>query len=86
MIFNSIEFLIFGIVFGVTWLLTAIIFRYSSLSSMVGSMTVFIYSIFLGDEIQSYFLFIIFVVILFAHKTNIIRLKNSKENKIKLKS
>ncbi len=78
--------LIFGIVFGVTWLLTAIIFRYSSLSSMVGSMTVFIYSIFLGDEIQSYFLFIIFVVILFAHKTNIIRLKKSKENKIKLKS
>jgi len=73
-----------GIVFGVVWLLIAIIFRYSSLSSILGSMIVCIYSFYTGSEIQSYLLFIIFVIIIFTHKENIIRLKNSKENKIKL--
>jgi glycerol-3-phosphate acyltransferase PlsY len=29
-------------------------------------------------------LFIFFIIILFTHKENIVRLKNSKENKIKL--
>ena len=73
-----------GFVFGITWLLIAIIFRYSSLSSMLSSMVVCIYSFYLGNETQSYFLFIIFVIIIFTHKENINRLKNSKENKIKI--
>jgi len=75
---------ILGIVFGVTWLVFAIIFRYSSLSSILGSMTVWIYSFYLSNETQSYFLFILFIIIFFTHKENIIRLKNSKESKIKL--
>ena len=75
---------ILGIIFCILWLLIAIIFRYSSLSSILTSMIVFIYSIFLNNEIQSYFLFIIFLIIIFTHKENIIRLKNSKESKIKL--
>ncbi|MDC1212328.1 glycerol-3-phosphate 1-O-acyltransferase PlsY [Pelagibacteraceae bacterium] len=73
-----------GLVFGIAWILIAIIFRYSSLSSILGSMIVCIYSIFINNEIQTYFLFIIFVIIVFTHKENIIRLKNSKESKIKL--
>lgn len=73
-----------GIVFGVTWLVFALIFRYSSLSSILGSMTVCVYSIFFASEIQSYFLFFLFVIIFFTHKENIIRLKNSKETKIKI--
>jgi acyl phosphate:glycerol-3-phosphate acyltransferase len=73
-----------GIIFGVTWLIIAIIFRYSSLSSILGSMIVWIYSIYLSDEIQSYFLFFLFIFIFFTHKENIIRLKNSKESKIEL--
>jgi len=73
-----------GIIFCIAWLLTAIIFRYSSLSSILGSISVCIYSIFTHNEMQSYFLFIIFVIIIFTHKENIIRLKNSKESKIKL--
>ena len=75
---------ILGIIFCISWLLIAIIFRYSSLSSILASMIIFIYSIFLNNEIQSYFLFIIFLIIIFTHKENIIRLKNSKESKIKL--
>ena len=73
-----------GIVFGATWIVIALIFRYSSLSSILGSMSVWIYSISFTNEIQSYFLFFLFVIIFFTHKENIIRLKNSKETKIKI--
>jgi len=73
-----------GLIFGVAWIIIAIIFRYSSLSSILGSIIVCIYSIFTSNEIQTYFLFIIFVIIVFTHKENIIRLKSSKESKIKL--
>ena len=73
-----------GIVFGVTWIVIALIFRYSSLSSILGSMSVWIYSISFANEIESYFLFFLFVIIFFTHKENIIRLKNSKETKIKI--
>tara|TARA_B100001093_G_scaffold343144_1_gene327896 strand:- start:101 stop:682 length:582 start_codon:yes stop_codon:yes gene_type:complete len=73
-----------GIVFGITWLVIAFIFKYSSLSSILGSITVWIYSIIFANEIQSYFSFFLFVIILFTHKENIIRLKNSKEMKIKI--
>ena len=73
-----------GIVFGVTWIVIALIFRYSSLSSILGSMSVWIYSISFANEIHSYFSFFLFVIIFFTHKENIIRLKNSKETKIKI--
>jgi len=74
-----------GIIFGLAWLLVAIIFRYASLSSIIGSMSVWIYSIFLDNYILTNLLFIIFVIIIFTHKDNIIRLKNSNENKINFK-
>ena len=73
-----------GVVFGFSWLLTAIIFRYSSLSSILSSMIVLIYSIFTNNMMESYFLFIVFVIIIFTHKENIKRLKLSKESKIEL--
>ena len=75
---------ILGLVFGATWLLITIIFRYSSLSSIFASMIIFFYSIFLNNETQSYLLFITFIIIIFTHRGNIVRLKNSKEAKIKL--
>ena len=77
---------ILGIIFGVTWLVITIIFRYSSLSSVFSSMTVWIYSIFFSNEILSYLLFFLFIIIFFTHRENIIRLKNSKENKININS
>jgi|TARA_B000000475_G_C15837918_1_gene382623 acyl phosphate:glycerol-3-phosphate acyltransferase len=76
--------LVLGIVFGITWLVIAVIFRYSSLSSILGSMTVWIYSFLFANEMQSYLLFFLFIIIFFTHKENIIRLKNSKETKIKI--
>ena len=74
----------FGIIFCITWLLISFIFRYSSLASMVGGLVVFTYSIILDNATLSIFLFIIFIIILYTHRENIVRLKDSKETKIKL--
>jgi|TARA_B110000444_G_C18731106_1_gene543355 glycerol-3-phosphate acyltransferase PlsY len=73
-----------GIVFGVSWLFIALIFKYSSLSSMVGALAVLLYSILLNNYSLSFFLFTIFIIILFTHRENIRKLKNSEESKIKL--
>ena len=74
----------FGIIFTLTWLLISFIFRYSSLASILSSLIVFTYSIILDNNTISIFLFIIFIIILYTHRENIIRLKDSKETKIKL--
>jgi len=74
----------FGIIFAVTWLLISFIFKYSSLASMIGALTIFAYSIILDNNTLSIFLFITFIIILYTHRENIIRLKDSKETKIKL--
>ena len=74
----------FGIIFGITWLLISFIFKYSSLASMISALTVFAFSIILNENTLSIFLFITFIIILYTHRENIIRLKDSKETKIKL--
>ena len=74
----------FGIIFCITWLLISFIFRYSSLASMVSASVIFAYSIILDNSTLSIFLFIIFIIILYTHRENIVRLKDSKETKIKL--
>ena len=76
--------LILGIVFGITWIIIAIISRYSSISSIISSIAVWVYSIFFSNGTISYLLFFLLIIIFFTHKENIIRLKNSKETKIKL--
>ena len=74
----------FGIIFGITWLIISFIFKYSSLASMIAALTVFAFSIILNDNTLSIFLFITFIIILYTHRENIVRLKDSKETKIKL--
>ena len=74
----------FGIIFGITWVLISFIFKYSSLASMIAALTVFAFSIILNNNTLSIFLFITFIIILYTHRENIIRLKDSKETKIKL--
>ena len=74
----------FFFIFGISWITLSIIFRLASLSSMVSSLMVFLYGYFFAINNYSMLLFIFFVIILFTHKENIVRLKNSKENKIKL--
>ena len=74
----------FGIIFGTTWLLVSFIFRYSSLASMLSTLIVFVYSLILDNFTLSVYLFITFIIILYTHRENIVRLKDSKETKIEL--
>ena len=74
----------FGIIFCISWLLISFIFRYSSLASMISALIIFAYSIILDNTMLSVFLFITFIIILYTHRENIVRLKDFKETKIKL--
>ena len=73
----------FFIIFGITWLVLSFLFRYASLSSIISSLIVFVYSYFFINNF-SLILFIFFVIIVYTHRENIVRLKNSEESKIKL--
>ena len=75
---------IFFLIFGISWLALSLLFRFASLSSMISSLIIFLYSFFFESNNYSLVLFIFFIIILYAHKENIVRLKNSEEDKIKL--
>ena len=74
----------FFFIFGISWITLSLIFRLASFSSMVSSLMVFLFGYFFEINNYSMLLFIFFIIILFTHKENIVRLKNSRENKIKL--
>ena len=79
----SINFLL-GIIFAASWVIIFLIFRYSSLSSIVGSISIPIY-ILITDQISNAIFFsIMFVLIFFTHRENIKRLKNKEESKTKI--
>ena len=73
----------FFLIFGISWLILSFLFRYASLSSIISSLIVFVCSYFFNNNF-SLILFIFFIIILYTHRENIVRLKNSKESKIKL--
>ena len=74
----------FFLIFLISWISLSLLFRFASLSSMISSLIVFLYAYFFGTNGYILILFIFFVMILFTHKENILRLKSSTENKIKL--
>jgi glycerol-3-phosphate acyltransferase PlsY len=73
----------FFLIFGISWLVLSFLFRYASLSSIISSLIVFVYSYFFINNF-SLMLFIFVVIIIYTHRENILRLKNSEESKIKL--
>ena len=73
----------FFLIFGITWLILSFLFRYASLSSIISSLIVFVYSFFFNNNFFL-ILFIFFIIIIYTHRENIVRLKNSEESKIKL--
>ena len=74
----------FGIIFTVTWFVTFLISKYSSLSSLVGAASIPIYLLILTQFDQGIFFTIMFVLIFFTHRENIKRLKNKEETKTKI--
>ncbi len=75
--------LIYGLVFGITWILVFLFSKYSSLASLIGSLCIPIY-LFIFNDNQTIFFIIMFVLIFYTHRENIKRLKNKEESKSKI--
>ena len=75
---------ILGFVFIICWLIIFIISRYSSLSSLIASLTIPFYHFFIIDNNNYYFFIILFILIFFTHRENIKRLINNTESKTKI--
>ena len=74
----------FFIIFVISWIIFSLLFRFASLSSIISTLIVFICSIFLENNSFSSILLIFLIIIIYTHRENIVRLKNSTEAKIKL--
>ena len=84
------------LLFILTWITVALIFKYSSLSSIFASITVFVISFIKENLIKTIdpnisnvsdiklLLFIFLILIIYTHKNNISNLINRTEHKIKL--
>ena len=76
--------IVLGLYFLVTWIIIALVSRYSSLSSLAASLIAPLYFFFINPNIiVGIFLLYIFLIISLKHRENIKRLMNSSENKIK---
>tara|TARA_B100001996_G_scaffold138064_1_gene105056 strand:- start:127 stop:705 length:579 start_codon:yes stop_codon:yes gene_type:complete len=76
--------ILLGIVFVASWGVVFLIFRYSSLSSIIGSLSIPFYLIIIGQTNSVIFFGIMFILIFFTHRENIKRLKNKEESKTKI--
>ena len=73
-----------GLLFTFVWFFIFIISKFSSLSSLIGSISIPIYFLFLSQYDQVLFFSIMIVLIFFTHRENIKRLKNKEETKTKI--
>ena len=76
--------IIFGLVFGICWLIIFFISKYSSLASLIGSLSIPVYILILEGLENVFFYVIMFILIFFTHRENIKRLKNKEETKTKI--
>ena len=72
-----------GFVFIGVWFFTFLISKYSSLSSLLGSLSVPIYLFFFTSQ-KLVFFSIMFILIIYTHRENVKRLKNKEESKTKI--
>jgi acyl phosphate:glycerol-3-phosphate acyltransferase len=87
-----------SILFIFTWLVIFLIFKYSSVSSLFATLTIFVITFlrelvqsiaekinlnFNSENNQALLMFIFLILIIFTHKKNIFNLKNKTEKKIK---
>jgi len=74
----------FGLIFVVCWCSILYLTKYASISSLISTGIIFLYSVYLKNSPENIFFFIIFIIIIYTHRENIARLKNKTENKINL--
>ena len=73
-----------ALIFGVVWISIFILFKFSSLSSLLASLTIPIFQFFYSSNSDYYFYFMMFILIFFTHRENIKRLRNNTESKSKI--
>ena len=76
--------ILLGIIFVACWVLVFLTSKYSSLSSILGTLSIPIYLFITADTNSVIFFTIMFVLIFFTHRENIKRLKNKEESKTKI--
>lgn len=76
--------ILFGLIFCISWVIIFLISRYSSLSSLIGSLTMPVYIFFNNQMSNTFFFGIMFVLIFYTHRENIKRLINKEESKTKI--
>ena len=73
-----------ALIFGVVWISVFILFKFSSLSSLLASLIIPIFHFFYNSNSDYYFYFMMFILIFFTHRENIKRLRNNTESKSKI--
>ena len=73
-----------ALIFGVVWISIFVLFKFSSLSSLLASLTIPIFHFFYNSNSDFYFYFMMFILIFFTHRENIKRLRNNTESKSKI--
>ena len=73
-----------ALIFGVAWISVFVFFKFSSLSSLLASLTIPIFHFFYNSNSDYYFYFMMFILIFFTHRENIKRLRNNTESKSKI--
>ena len=76
--------ILLGVIFVASWGMFLLIFKYSSLSSIIGALSIPVYLLITGETNIVIFFTIMFVLIFFTHRENIKRLKNKQESKTKI--
>jgi glycerol-3-phosphate acyltransferase PlsY len=71
-----------GFIFIASWVLVLYLSKYSSLSSLISTLIIFLFSVIFNNFNISLFLFIIFIMVIYTHRENISRIKDKTENKI----
>ena len=73
-----------ALIFGIVWISAFVLFKFSSLSSLLASLTIPIFQFFYNSNSDYYFYFMMFILIFFTHRENIKRLRNNTESKSKI--
>ena len=76
--------IILGLIFVASWVFIFLLSKFSSLSSIIGSISVPIYILITGQINDAIFFAIMFILIFFTHRENVKRLKNKEESKTKI--
>ena len=73
-----------GMIFIISWLIIFFLFKYSSLSSILSSLTIPFYTLINNNFDNKYFYVIMFILIFYTHRENVKRLINKEESKTKI--